>query len=119
MPKDLYSCHDKNMVQLLQESGYYDWGNSVTKDEIIQVLKEHPDFINDWLDYSSDQRILSGWYFVGFEGDGWEVGYFDMNKDDNFTDVQYFSSGYEASAVFIQRYVDSLSKYHDKLKTKS
>jgi hypothetical protein len=87
----------KSMVQLLKESGYLGNESSVNKSQILDFIGSHPGLMDDWLLYSADKRVKSGWYLL-HDNQDWIVGYFNGHFKGN---KQIFTSGYEATAVFI------------------
>jgi hypothetical protein len=106
MPKDFISLGNKSMVRLLAESGFLEQRAKVRKDEIIEFLRTHPDFIESWEGYSQDKRSSSGWYLL-HEDKIWTVGYFSVGGKKK---EQRYTSGFEACAVFILYELDQLAE---------
>lgn len=106
MPNAFTTSLNKSMVQLLKESGYLGHENEVTKDEIMEFLKTHPDFIESWKEYSEDKRCSSGWYLL-HEDSIWTVGYFGVGGK---AKEQRYTSGFEACAVFILKELEQLAE---------
>jgi hypothetical protein len=106
MARDFTVYTNKSMVQLAKESGYLEYKDLVTKEEIIKVLQDHPSFISDWIDYSVDQRIKTGWYFIHRDNNKWVVGYYNGKGNEN---EQYFTLYYEACAIFILIEMEGIS----------
>jgi hypothetical protein len=106
LPRDSHIHANKSMVQLTKESGYLEHKAFVTKDEIIKVLKRNPAFIQDWIDFSADQRITYGFAFQHLVEDKWTVGLYNtVNQDWE----RIFNDGYEACATFILIELDSFA----------
>ena len=96
IPRDFHFYQNKSITQLLQESGYLEQPEAVTKERLIEHLTANPDLLIDWENYSSDKRYSPAWYFKQ-ENSEWIVGYFDQRRERE----QVFSSGFEACAEFI------------------
>jgi hypothetical protein len=107
MPRDLHIYYNKSMVQLLKESGYFGHEDSVTKEEVMKVLRAYPNFIKDWVDYSDDKRASSGWYLQHLDAEKWVLGYYSGIRSEK---EQVFTSGYEACAAFILMEVASIAQ---------
>jgi hypothetical protein len=107
MPRNFHVTHNKSMVQLLKESGYYGLEELLTKDRIIKTLNTCPYLVNDWLVYSADKRVQSGWYF-SHSGSQWTIGCLGGNGSE---EEQVFDSADEACAAFIFIEVHLLAEY--------
>ena len=81
-------------------------GVNVSFDDIWDALKLHPNFIQDWIVYSEDQRCSNAWYFRKSESMAYEVGLY-VNKE-GYKFVTMYEDAALACAIFIQK---SLSSY--------
>jgi hypothetical protein len=113
IPRDFYTHTDKSIVQLLEESGFIKYKDLISKSEIINQLKEHPSFIDDWSNYSGDKRTSKGWYLLNNDDGTWIVGYYDSNNHLNNRRKQekIIDSDYEACAEFVLAEVEDLEKF--------
>jgi hypothetical protein len=48
--------------ELIARSGYGDRWRSVTVERLADTLREHPDWVEAWIQWSEDKRVSSGWY---------------------------------------------------------
>src|SRR5580700_2880692 len=80
LPRSFYTQGDKSIRVLLQETGYFEQYNSINESDIAQSLLSNPDFIYDWLSWSEDKRVTSGWYFLKVKNDEYKVGYFPSGE---------------------------------------
>ena len=107
--RDMKMYRNKSMIQLFKESGYLEYTSSIITEEIKQYLADHPDYINDWIIYSSDKRTSEGWYFLQ-EGSDWIVGYLQETLNDYVRiREEKFNSSFEACAIFIIKEINNLN----------
>jgi hypothetical protein len=112
MAHDYKLYKNKNMFQLLKTSGYFEYKDIITKEKVIEEIKNNPRIIGDWALYSDDKRTPSGWYFQQRDTDKWVVGYFD-GKNIKKENEQIFTSAFEACATFILRETEKLGQELD------
>ena len=62
LPVDFYGG-SKSMVQLVAESGIGACLALLTVANIEAYLSMHPYLVEDWLRWSANKRVASGWYF--------------------------------------------------------
>jgi len=80
IPHDFHTLKNKSKITLLKESGYYDFYEQITVDEIVEILKEKPHIIPEWLQWSEDQRCTPTTYFT--KGEEWcFIGHIPYDKD--------------------------------------
>jgi hypothetical protein len=63
MPLDFYGG-SKSMLQLVSESGIDAHPQALTVTRLIACLKDHPELVEQWLHWSANKRVTSGWYFA-------------------------------------------------------
>jgi hypothetical protein len=90
---------------LLKESGYYESYDQVTIEAIRQALIERPDFVNDWIQYSEDQRCHPSWFFRQ-NGVDYELGYVSLETDD--VPITKYSDRFEGCAAFIKHLIEQV-----------
>src|SRR5262245_10557005 len=66
---------DITFVTACRESGYEKWRREVTPELIEAELRQSPDLIDCWLDWSSDKRWSPAWFFGERPNSRWVVGY--------------------------------------------
>ncbi len=109
MPEDFRRRGDVSMIKLLEESGYLNAAAQMTEDTLRRYVAAHPDTIDSWAGFSEDERASEGWYLLRPQypeaRGSWVVGFHPSGPRKSY------SSGAEACAAYIKRYVDDLSKY--------
>ena len=53
----------KSMIQLVAESGVSACPDVLTASRILAYVTAHPELVEQWLRWSSNKRVSSGWYF--------------------------------------------------------
>lgn len=77
LPLDFYGG-SKSMVDLVSQSGVADNPSALSSTEIVRYVQNHPEVVDQWLKWSANKRVDSGWYFerrrdhllVGFNPNG-------------------------------------------------
>jgi hypothetical protein len=90
---------NESTYSLLKKSSYFETYNQITVEAIRQVLLEHPDCIDDWIQYSEDQRCHPTWFFRQDTTD-YEVGFVSLDAND--VPVTKYQDRFEACATFIK-----------------
>jgi hypothetical protein len=67
LPADFYSG-SKSMVQLVAESGINANPAALAVASILTYLTNHSELIEQWLRWSENKRVTSGWYFMRQSG---------------------------------------------------
>jgi hypothetical protein len=62
LPIDFYSG-SKSMVDLVSESGIAGHPSALTSTEVVRYVRNHPEVVDQWLKWSANKRVDSGWYF--------------------------------------------------------
>ena len=101
---DFYNV-DKSELTLLKESGYFEVHDKINEDDIIEVLKMHPNLITDWLQLSEDSRSSQRWAISRGEDGKCFVGHWPGGKD--FEEINT-SDEFYACAAFIKRHIESI-----------
>ncbi len=97
---DFHRRGDVSPWRLLRDSGYLQWRAKIDVAALTRFFVDHPELIGEWLVYSDNKRVSSGWYFTGDTADGpYVVGYFpaDLNKQE-----KQFASAADACALFVK-----------------
>ena len=53
-----------SMQNAIQETGYAKLRSKLDSAQLVRILREHPDYVTDWLIYSVDKRTAGGWYLI-------------------------------------------------------
>jgi|SRR5882724_3674264 len=104
IPLQFHKLSNVSSITLLKESGYYEVFDEINESEIANALTEHPNRINDWLIWSEDKRVSSGWYFFEKNESQYIVGYWPKNQH---SELQY-SDKTLACAAFIKREIEAI-----------
>lgn len=106
LPEKFYALGNVSIYSLLKETGYFEMHNQVDEATILDELNRHPDYINQWLNWSDNKRT-SGWYFKQKDNGEYVVGYFPIRE--NLKQIESFDSK-EACAAFIKREIEEIRK---------
>jgi len=90
---------------LLKKSGYFEMHDQITIEAIHGALCAHPDYVNDWIQFSEDQRCDPVWFFRQ-NGADYEVGFWSSKADD--TPPTKYSDPLEACATFIKHEIEGI-----------
>ena len=102
LPIDFHEVGTKSLLQLIDESGYWDAPDTVTESALANGLAAHPNWCDAWIGYSQDRRTGSGW-FIEQHDDEYLVQYYP-----NGSNVLRFTSKHAACAAFAIRELHSL-----------
>ena len=110
MPTRFHERGDISMIGLLRETGYNGPQSGVSEQDIEKHLRQHPDLVRVWTNYSEDQRCSPAWYLAqpGTSSDsaeGWRVGYY---AHDSRLPETLFPDEFVACAFYIAREVETL-----------
>lgn len=100
LPVDFYAG-SKSMSQLVAESGISACLILLTVSNITGYLTAHPDLVEQWLLWSADKRVTSGWYFTR-DADNFVVGFYPQGEVLTLRDPAV------ACAEFVVREVNAL-----------
>ena len=67
LPMDFYGG-SKSMADLVSDSGIRKCPAALTSASIEAYLRSHPALVDQWLNWSANKRINSGWYFARRSG---------------------------------------------------
>lgn len=101
---EFYGQGNVSIYSLLEGTGYFQGTYQISEDDIIKVLHENPRLAIDWLNWSSDKRVDSGWYFKRDDNERYTVGYFRGNIHQSSS----YSNMLNACAVFILKEIESI-----------
>ncbi len=94
-PVDFYAGK-MTLGQLVLKSEILDALPLLTTQNVKAHLSAHPELIDQWLDWSADKRVSSGWYFT-FNHGKYRVGFYPGIEFSEFDDPEL------ACAEFINR----------------
>jgi hypothetical protein len=108
MPITFHERGDVSMIDLIRESSYVkDW-QTVKEQHIESYLRECPRLVEEWIQYSEDQRCSPAWYILrpseGKPNEGWIVGRHPTAPQN----ACRFSNPFAACACFIKLEAEEL-----------
>jgi len=106
LPRSFNQSGTKSMKTLLSETGYSEVKELLSVSEIKESLRTNPECVSEWLQYSEDKRVESGWYFRQTSG-GCTVG--KRARNGRHVSEQSFPDALDACAVFIKQEVESIA----------
>ena len=96
---------DKSELTLLKESGYFELHEQISENEIMEVLKNHPNLIAEWLQLSEDSRSSVRWGLSRNDNGRYVIGHWPGGE--GFEEISSTDKFY-ACAVFIKRHIESM-----------
>ncbi|MEZ4920432.1 MAG: hypothetical protein R2792_15120 [Saprospiraceae bacterium] len=109
LPEQFYNPENKrSAAELLKGSGFFEFCNEIGQNEIEHFLRESPNLIDRWLEWSGDKRTDSGWYFDLDANHRYVVGF--VSSQNTRIAPMIFSDKYVACATYIYREIASISE---------
>lgn len=105
IPRRFNSVGNMSIYNLLKETGYFEIHDQISVKNILNVLAQYSECVEDWIVYSEDKRIGSGWYFKQEDNQKYVVGC--LSEEGNITHKEY-SNRLEACAIFIKHEIDDI-----------
>jgi|SRR4051794_21021268 hypothetical protein len=116
---DNYHKLNKSWYHLVIDSGYLDCYNQITEQVILDALEKQPERVNEWVQWSEDQRVSEGW-FLRLDGNIWNIGAFSTKEGYKETLTPYPDLK-QACAAFIKlevEYTRELAEVNNKKRKK-
>lgn len=108
LPQKFYAGKSESFYGLLKASGYFKYYNDVTEVNIYEQLKKHPEYCNQWIEWSENQRSDAGWYIQQKDKNTYIVGYFPPQRQ---IIPKQFNDSIQALAYFIKNQIEVIRKY--------
>jgi hypothetical protein len=106
LPLDFHTIRSVSAVELVRRSGYRSARSGVTVERLAACLRDHPDWVDQWFDWSADNRSSPAWY-VRESGDGrHELGFYEGPSS---AAPVLFADRAEACATFVLRYLEGFA----------
>ena len=106
LPRKFQALGNVSMFSLLEATGYFKLRDQISEDDIRTALLCRPECVQEWIQYSEDKRISSGWYATKNDEGCYETGYIaDVSTPRNR--VQY-EGAVDACASFIKHEIDEI-----------
>ena len=106
IPRTIQATDGVSVYDLVARSGYFEQHEGVSESVIRKRLSALPELIGEWLSYSEDKRVGSGWYFRAVTSDLYEVGYYDGATGEQSRKT--YAAKFEACAKFIKEEVEDI-----------
>ncbi len=106
LPIDFLNSVNVSAYDLLEATGYFANHMQINKDDIKTELYKHPHAVNNWLLWSNNKRVDSGWYLDNKDS-LYVVGYY---PDANSNKLESYADPNEACAAFIKYKVEDTRK---------
>lgn len=100
LPLDFYAG-SKSMIDLVSDAGIKEHSTTITVASVGACLREHPSLVDQWLNWSANKRVTSGWYFLKQNGQ-LKVGFYPAGE------ILIFEDPILACAEFVTREVKAL-----------
>ena len=97
LARELSQKNTVSMYELLQQINCSNMAGQISEQDLYKELLAHPDYADDWLEYSEDKRC-AGWYFKTDDEGKYLVGYIDEKKDSETP----YGDKLKACAVFLK-----------------
>jgi hypothetical protein len=104
-PGEFHRLGNISINSFLKDIGYFKNHNQVQEENLTNALIDNPKYIDQWLVWSEDKRVSSGWYFKQRENGVYVVGYYPKNE--RFSEIE-FDDVTNACAAFIKRAIEDV-----------
>lgn len=105
IPRRMRAAGGISAYDLAARSGYFEHHDGVGEQAISQRLRALPDLVDEWLAYSEDKRVGTGWFFRSTSG-RYEVGYYGGASGEHSSSVH--EDRFDACAMFIKREMEAI-----------
>ena len=105
LPFDFYLKANIFQLALVRESGYFELYEQIHEDDISAMLHLQPELIDQWLQWSDDNRSSSRWGFGRSERGKCLVGHWPEGEE--FDDIET-SNQFYACAAYIKGDLESI-----------
>ncbi len=106
LPQDMHAAGNVTAVHLVKSSGYPAIRSQVTVERLAACLAEHPEWVDQWLDWSADNRSSPAWYVIEADQGEFHVGFYDGQRSEPPTVI---ADRLAAVTEFIHRYLEHVA----------
>ena len=94
---------------ILKGTGYFDRHADVSEQLIARALSNDPRLLDEWVQYSDDQRTDSGW-FIREEPHGYLVAYFPKQRTGPDLEINRtrYADKLSACAAFVKHHIETI-----------
>ena len=104
LPRQFNTDRNISVYNLLKRSGYFDFANDISTNDIKNAINKRPDVVEDWLNWSENKRVSQGWFFKN-DSEKYIVDYFPYKTNVKRSAI---SDAYEACAIFIKNEIEDI-----------
>ncbi|MGN6637733.1 MAG: hypothetical protein ACTHJ8_02405 [Mucilaginibacter sp.] len=104
LPYSFYNLETVSIYSLLKGTDYFQFHDQINVDDISKELSNAPEVINNWLTWSENKRVDTGWFFEINNGQC-RVGYVSAGK---VTKTETYQDKIYACATFIKYEIESI-----------
>ena len=112
IPRQFNSLSSVSVHTLLRESGYFEHYKNISEDVIHNALADHPELIQEWMQFSEDKRTCAGWYVTQDTKGQYGVGRISENAVDDTWKIEY-ARAIDACTAFIMREIEDIRQNSD------
>jgi len=105
IPCEYYALKNISFYTLLKNTGYFKINYEIDEADIVEALRNRPEIVQYWIQWSEDKRTDSGWYIEVVNSGRYIVGYYPANRNKK---PKNYSDKIEACAAFIKREIQSI-----------
>lgn len=111
LPRKFDSIGTVSIITLMKETGYSEIRDQISVEDIRAALIQCPEYIDEWMSYSEENRSNSGWYIHKEGSEKYIVGYFYIDSNGFHSTEKEYSDRFEACAQYIKSAIERLLKY--------
>ncbi len=107
LPLDFHATRTMSAVDLVRASGYPAVRSEVTVERLATCLRDHPDWVEQWFEWSADNRGSPAWYLLVSGSGEFQLGFYegpDSQPPVTLTDKVH------AAAEFVHRYLEQVAE---------
>jgi hypothetical protein len=109
IPRKFYKIKTISLNDLIKESGYKEWKDNISVQDIQGRLEESPEYIKEWEIFCDNKRTSGGWCInIDKNSNKYEVGQIAVKRSEK--EWVKFSSHIEAIAFFIKHELNWLAE---------
>lgn len=106
LPSMFHRRGNVSIYDLLKETGYFEMNQQISEKIIQAALLQHPECVDEWLNYSEDKRTSTGWYLRQEGINTYVIGF--IEKEIGGKRQSRFIDRITACAAFIKREVEDI-----------
>ena len=103
LASDYHVIRTVSARELIARSGYLDRWRSIGVGLLEDALRQHPDWVDAWIQWSEDKRVSSGWYISSRGESAFDVGFYPAPPPVRYGDRT------QACAVFVRYELASIA----------